>query len=105
MELDQALTLLKEFGQTKKLQQGAINLVETLVKNNVPVNQADTFCQDHFMSANIATYYKEFFDYVASLKKEKEETPTSTNEYVDGLVILKSIDSTLKEILECLKNE
>ena len=103
MELDQALSLLKEFGEANKIQAGALNLVEVLVKNNVPVNGATQFCADHFMTAAVADYYKEFFTYVANLKKETKDTTTEDVGTLDTMAILKSIDSTLKEILTCLK--
>ena len=105
MELEQALTLLQEFGKEKKLQPGALNLVEALVKNNVPVNQAEQFCIEHFMMSTIAEYYKEFFNYVSSLKSKTEAKPeTEQTTTVTDRALLESIDSTLKEILTCLKN-
>ena len=101
MELKEALELLNKFGKEKKVQQGALNLVETLVKNNVPVNGAKQFCAEHFMSENIAQYYEDFFNYVAQLKEVKSsklpETDGGEIERID-LALLKSIDNTLKEI-------
>lgn len=113
MELHEALELLKKFGEEQKVQQGALNLVETLVKNNVPVNGAKHFCAEHFMSETIAQYYEDFFNYVASTKeKQKEvessELPQDKDTTVESsstqIQLLISIDNTLKEILDTLKH-
>lgn len=111
MELHEALELLKKFGEEKKVQQGALNLVETLVKNNVPVNGAKQFCAEHFMSETIAHYYEDFFNYVAATKEKQKEAESkeltkdkNTTELPSDKQLLISIDNTLKEILATLKH-
>jgi hypothetical protein len=114
MELNKTLELLKTFVTDNKIQSGAVNLLETMIKNNVSADDAPLFCQEHFMSANIADYYVKFYDYVVSVIEEenKAQENTSTLPLIADIppltetaivIELKEINNTLKELTACLK--
>lgn len=117
MELNKTLELLNIFAGDNKIQAGAVNLLETMVKNNVSADDAQQFCQEHFMSANIADYYVKFYDYVVAVleaeRKEPEDVEDTSNSLIvseespvavnDVAVELQEINNTLKELVACLK--
>ena len=113
MELNKTLELLKDFSNANGIQAGAVNLLETMVKNNVAADDAHQFCQEHFMSSSIAEYYIKFYDYIvdtltknsAPSPTDNEESPTiikqtDTSNVAEGI---QDINNTLKEIATCLK--
>lgn len=115
MELNKTLELLKTFADINKIQEGAVSLLGSMVQNNVSADNAYQFCQEHFMSSNIADYYIQFYDYVVdSLDKgaQKATEDYATQELTkdetcrisaDLRKELQEINNTLKEVVKCLQ--
>lgn len=117
MELNKTLELLNTFAEDNKIQTGAVNLLETMVKSNVSADDAQQFCQEHFMSSNIADYYVKFYDYVVALVEAENKEPKDAEDTSDSLIVseespeavndvaveLQEINNTLKELVVCLK--
>lgn len=118
MELNKTLEWLNIFAEDNKIQTGAVNLLETMVKNNVSADDAQQFCQEHFMSSNIADYYVKFYDYVVARVEAESKESEDVEDTSDSLIVseespvfvtdnvaaeLQEINNTLKELVVCLK--
>lgn len=109
---EKVLSMLEHFCDVYKIDAGAIPLLRNMIENNVAYVDAKQFCAEHFMSETIAHYYEDFFNYVASTKEKQKAVESSelpqdedtTTEDSSDIQLLRSIDNTLKEILDTLKH-
>lgn len=81
--------------------EAVINLLEMFINNNVSYENAEQFCAEHFMADSIATYYKEFFDWVCTTKDMNENTNVIDLSAVTRRLL--QLRDSIDELLELLK--
>lgn len=96
-EIKQELAI---FVENEGINISAVPLIEKLIENNVSYDEADQFCEEHFMSNVIANHYKNFYNYIL-IKKEAENSPVTTSDSINAKKIILDIRQQL-DILEKL---
>lgn len=94
-EIKQELAI---FVENEGINISAVPLIEKLIENNVSYDEADQFCEEHFMSNVIANHYKNFYNYIL-IKKEAEKSPVTTSDSINAKKIILEIKERL-DILE-----
>lgn len=70
--------LFPVFCETNNVPKPAQELLRVLIDNNVPFDNADDFCKEHFIIDTVAEYYRKFFMYVKESLDRKHNNNTSS---------------------------
>lgn len=111
MNINKVIDMLNTFAAEQGVPEGARSLLQTMVSNNVSSEGAETFCQEHYMTSDIADLYKQFFTYVLAKKAEETRSKSTKEEPVKTEVVgdhtfvklWQETNSLLKELVDTIK--
>lgn len=73
MTIEEIAVELHDFVQGKELDARMESVLFTMVQANVSYDNAEQFCEDHFIMGDVAKHYKEFYQLI--MKKKQDNTP------------------------------
>lgn len=100
-DLTQIRQELAIYAEANNIPEPAVALLDKLIENNVSYIDADKFCAEHFISNAIADQYKNFYEYIENLRKNKVEEPVVQQD--DSLEIINQIYGLLDKLARRLQ--
>lgn len=100
-KLTQVKQELAIYANDKNIPEAAVVWMEKLVENNVSYDDADNFCEEHFINNIVADNYKAFYLYLQeklSSGAEQEEAPRDKDVEIVQLI------ESIQEHLDLLKS-
>jgi hypothetical protein len=101
-KIDQVKMSLAVYAETNNIPEQAVNLMETLIVNNVSYDDADNFCTEHFITSTVADYYKNFYEYYLAEQTKGEKAPEASVNSNDIKTMLQEIKDKLDFIINTL---
>ena len=97
MTIEEIAVELHDFVQDKGLVAHMESVLFTMVQANVSYDNAEQFCEDHFLMEDVAKHYKEFYQLI--MEKKQDNAPDSFEEIEQCIEEIRNQLATIEVIM------